>query len=75
LSPGFAVAVTRLPSSGSSAPVSYRGVSTEVLGRDFHPLALVGAAVAEALEPALDVGEERQREGFDRTRAANKNWR
>jgi len=38
LSPGFAVAVTRLPSSGFSAPVSYRGVSTELLGRDFHPL-------------------------------------
>ena len=38
LSPGFAVAVTRRPSSGFSAPVSYRGVSTELLGRDFHPL-------------------------------------
>jgi len=38
LSQGFAVAVTRLPSLGFSAPDSYRGVSTELLGRDFHPL-------------------------------------
>ena len=38
LSQGFAVAVARLPSSGFSAPDSYRGVSTELLGRDFHPL-------------------------------------
>jgi hypothetical protein len=38
LSQGFAVAVTRLPSSGFSAPASYRGVSIELLGRDFHPL-------------------------------------
>ena len=38
LSQGFAVAVTRLPSSGFSSPDSCRGVSTELLGRDFHPL-------------------------------------
>lgn len=38
LSQGFAVAVARLPSSGFSAPDSYRGVSTELLGWDFHPL-------------------------------------
>ena len=38
LSQGLAVAVTRLPSSGFSAPDSYRGVPTELLGRDFHPL-------------------------------------
>jgi hypothetical protein len=38
LSQGFAVAVARLPSPGFSAPGSYRGVSTELLGRDFHPL-------------------------------------
>lgn len=38
LSQGFAVAVARLPSSGFSAPDSYRGVPTELLGWDFHPL-------------------------------------
>ena len=38
LSQGFAVAVVRLPSSGFSAPDSYRGVPTELLGWDFHPL-------------------------------------
>jgi len=38
LSQGFAVAVTRLPFSGFPAPDSYRGVSTELLGWDFHPL-------------------------------------
>jgi hypothetical protein len=38
LSQGFAVAVTHLPSSGFSAPDSYRGVPTELPGRDFRPL-------------------------------------
>ena len=38
LSQGFAVAVARLPSSGFSAPDSYRGVPTELPGWDFHPL-------------------------------------